>query len=635
MAVVNPYLQVDGLLKRIGDRVLFDHISFGIAEGQRIGLIARNGTGKSTLLNIICGKDGYDEGNIVFRKDLKIGYLEQTPLYPDNLTVLEACFWHGNSTTNLIRAYEECMQTLGNPGLAELLERMDHEEAWAYEDKAKQILSKLKINDFNQNISTLSGGQLKRVALANVLITEPDLLILDEPTNHLDLEMIEWLEGFLGRSCMTLLMVTHDRYFLDRVCDEIMELDDMVMYTYKGNYAYYLEKRQERVNAANAEIARANNLYRTELDWMRRMPCARGHKARYREEAFYELEKVAKRKIREDQVTLEVKSAYIGNKIFEADYISKSFGPDKVILDNFFYNFSRYEKLGIVGNNGTGKSTFIKILLGEVKPDSGKIVVGETVRFGYFSQDGMKFDDQMKVIDVVRNVAEYVDLGGGRHLSAMQFLQHFMFSPKEQQNYVYKLSGGERRRLYLCTVLMKNPNFLVLDEPTNDLDIVTLQILEDYLKQFKGCVIVVSHDRYFMDKVVDHLLVFQGQGDVRDYPGNYTQYREWKEEKMRFEREQQNQQKKDTAKNIQGNAKTEKPRSEHKRKLTYKERMELQTVEADIARLEEEKTQLEEALCSGALSVDELTEKSIRLPQLNAELDEKMMRWMELSEIGE
>ena len=635
MAVVNPYLQVDGLLKRIGDRVLFDHISFGIAEGQRIGLIARNGTGKSTLLNIICGKDGYDEGNIVFRKDLKIGYLEQTPLYPDNLTVLEACFWHGNSTTNLIRAYEECMQTPGNPGLAELLERMDHEEAWAYEDKAKQILSKLKINDFNQNISTLSGGQLKRVALANVLITEPDLLILDEPTNHLDLEMIEWLEGFLGRSCMTLLMVTHDRYFLDRVCDEIMELEDMVMYTYKGNYAYYLEKRQERVNAANAEIARANNLYRTELDWMRRMPCARVHKARYREEAFYELEKVAKRKIKEDQVTLEVKSAYIGNKIFEADYISKSFGPDKVILDDFFYNFSRYEKLGIVGNNGTGKSTFIKILLGEVKPDSGKIVVGETVRFGYFSQDGMKFDDQMKVIDVVRNVAEYVDLGGGRHLSAMQFLQHFMFSPKEQQNYVYKLSGGERRRLYLCTVLMKNPNFLVLDEPTNDLDIVTLQILEDYLKQFKGCVIVVSHDRYFMDKVVDHLLVFQGQGDVRDYPGNYTQYREWKEEKMRFEREQQNQQKKDTAKNIQGNAKTEKPRSEHKRKLTYKERMELQTVEADIARLEEEKTQLEEALCSGALSVEELTEKSIRLPQLNAELDEKMMRWMELSEIGE
>lgn len=635
MTVVNPYLQVDGLLKRIGDRVLFDHISFGIAEGQRIGLIARNGTGKSTLLNIICGKDGYDEGNIVFRKDLKIGYLEQAPHYPDNLTVLEACFWHGNSTTNLIRAYEECMQTPGNPGLAELLERMDHEEAWAYEDKAKQILSKLKINDFNQNISTLSGGQLKRVALANVLITEPDLLILDEPTNHLDLEMIEWLEGFLGRSCMTLLMVTHDRYFLDRVCDEIMELDDMVMYTYKGNYAYYLEKRQERVNAANAEIARANNLYRTELDWMRRMPCARGHKARYREEAFYELEKVAKRKIKEDQVTLEVKSAYIGNKIFEADYISKSFGPDKVILDNFFYNFSRYEKLGIVGNNGTGKSTFIKILLGEVKPDSGKIVVGETVRFGYFSQDGMKFDDQMKVIDVVRNVAEYVDLGGGRHLSAMQFLQHFMFSPKEQQNYVYKLSGGERRRLYLCTVLMKNPNFLVLDEPTNDLDIVTLQILEDYLKQFKGCVIVVSHDRYFMDKVVDHLLVFQGQGDVRDYPGNYTQYREWKEEKMRFEREQQNQQKKDTAKNIQGNAKTEKPRSEHKRKLTYKERMELQTVEADIARLEEEKTQLEEALCSGALSVDELTEKSIRLPHLNAELDEKMMRWMELSEIGE
>lgn len=634
MAAVNPYLQVDGLLKRIGDRVLFDHINFGIAEGQRIGLIARNGTGKSTLLNIICGKDGYDEGSIVFRKDLKIGYLEQTPVYPENLSVLEACFWHGNSTTNLIRAYEECMQTPGNPGLTELLERMDHENAWGYEDKAKQILSKLKINDFNQKIVTLSGGQLKRVALANVLITEPDLLILDEPTNHLDLEMIEWLEEFLGRSCMTLLMVTHDRYFLDRVCDEIMELDNMVMYSYKGNYAYYLEKKDERINALNAEIARANNLYRTELDWMRRMPCARGHKARYREEAFYELEKVAKRRIKDEQVSLEVKSTYIGNKIFEADYISKSFGPDKVILDNFFYNFARYEKLGIVGNNGTGKSTFIKILLGEVKPDSGKIVVGETVRFGYFSQDGMKFDDQMKVIDVVRNIAEYVDLGGGKHLSAMQFLQHFMFSPKEQQNYVYKLSGGERRRLYLCTVLMRNPNFLVLDEPTNDLDIVTLQILEDYLQHFKGCVIVVSHDRYFMDKVVDHLLVFKGQGDIRDFPGNYTQYREWKEEKARFEREQQAQQKK-VDKSAGNSGKTDKPRSEHKRKLTYKERMELQEVEADIARLEQEKKEIEEALCSGTLGVDELTEKSIRLPKLNDELDEKMMRWMELSEIGE
>lgn len=634
MAAVNPYLQVNGLLKRIGDRVLFDHINFGIAEGQRIGLIARNGTGKSTLLNIICGKEGYDEGSIVFRKDLKVGYLEQTPVYPENLSVMEACFWHGNSTTNLIRAYEECMQTPGNPGLTELLERMDHENAWGYEEKAKQILSKLKINDFNQKIATLSGGQLKRVALANVLITEPDLLILDEPTNHLDLEMVEWLEEFLGRSCMTLLMVTHDRYFLDRVCDEIMELDNMVMYSYKGNYAYYLEKKDERINALNAEIAKANNLYRTELDWMRRMPCARGHKARYREEAFYELEKVAKRRIKDEQVSLEVKSAYIGNKIFEADYISKSFGPDKVILDNFFYNFSRYEKLGIIGNNGTGKSTFIKILLGEVKPDSGKIVVGETVRFGYFSQEGMKFDDQMKVIDVVRNIAEYVDLGGGKHLSAMQFLQHFMFSPKEQQNYVYKLSGGERRRLYLCTVLMRNPNFLVLDEPTNDLDIATLQVLEDYLQHFKGCVIVVSHDRYFMDKVVDHLLVFQGQGDIRDFPGNYTQYREWKEEKAHFEREQQSQQKK-VDKSAGNSGKAEKPRSEHKRKLTYKERIELQKVEADIARLEQEKKEIEEALCSGTLSVDELTEKSIRLPKLNDELDEKMMRWMELSEIGE
>lgn len=631
MAAVNPYLQVEGLVKRIGDRVLFDHLAMGIAEGQRVGLIAKNGTGKSTLLNILSGKEGYDEGNIVFRKGLRIGYLEQTPFYPSDLTIIEACFWHGNSTTNLIREYEECLQNGNSEKLDSLIERMDHENAWNYEDKAKQILSKLKINDFNQKVSTLSGGQLKRVALANVLITEPDMLMLDEPTNHLDLEMIEWLEGFLSRSCMTLLMVTHDRYFLDRVCSEILELDDAVIYSYKGNYSYYLEKRGERINAMNAEIARANNLYRTELDWMRRMPCARGHKARYREEAFYELEKVAKRKIKDQQVSLEVKSSYIGNKIFEADYICKSFGPDKVILDNFFYTFSRYEKMGIVGNNGTGKSTFIKILLGLEKPDSGKVVVGETVRFGYFSQDGMTFDDQMKVIDVVRNVAEYVDLGGGRHLSAMQFLQHFMFSPKEQQNYVYKLSGGERRRLYLCTVLMRNPNFLVLDEPTNDLDIMTLQILEDYLSNFKGCVIVVSHDRYFMDKVVDHLLVFQGQGDVRDFPGNYTQYREWKEEKQQYEREQTEKVRISQA----GSQKNHSQRNAHQRKLTYKERIELETLEAEIAQLEEEKKSIEEALCSGMLSVEELTEKSKRLPVVDNDIDEKTMRWLELSEIGE
>ena len=632
MAAVNPYLQVEGLTKRIGERVLFRQVSFGIAEGQHVGLIAKNGTGKSTLLNILSGKEGYDEGSIVYRRDLKVGYLEQTPVYPPDLTVIEACFSHGNAVTNLIREYETCMATPGNPHLDEIFDRMEREKAWNYESRAKQILSQLKINAFDQKISTLSGGQLKRVALANVLITEPELLILDEPTNHLDLEMIEWLEDYLKRSKLSLLMVTHDRYFLDRVCSVIMELDDETIYTYRGNYSYYLQKRQERIDVANAEIARANNLYRTELDWMRRMPCARGHKARYREASFYELEKVAKRKVVEQQVSLEVKSSYIGSKIFEADYISKSYGPDKVILKDFFYTFSRYEKMGIVGNNGTGKSTFIKILLGLEKPDSGKVVVGETVKFGYYSQDGMAFDEQMKVIDVVRDIAEYIDLGGGRHLSAMQFLQHFMFSPKDQQNYVYKLSGGERRRLYLCTVLMRNPNFLVLDEPTNDLDIVTLQVLEEYLRNFKGCVIVVSHDRYFMDKVVDHLLVFQGQGDVRDFPGNYTQYREWKEEKLEFEREQQKKQA-DKAKNAPMAERQPREHGGGKRKLSFKEKREMEALEADIAALEAEKKAIEDALCTGMLGVAELTEKSKRLPLLNEELDGKSMRWLELSEI--
>ena len=632
MALVNPYLQVEGLTKRIGDRVLFEQISFGLAEGQKVGLIAQNGKGKSTLLNIISGKEGHDEGSIVFRRDLNVGYLEQSPCYPPELTVIEACFSHGNAVTNLIREYECCMNTPGHPRMEEILDRMEREKAWDYESRAKQILTKLKIDAFDQKISTLSGGQLKRVALANVLIAEPDLLILDEPTNHLDLDMIEWLEEYLGRSKLGLLMVTHDRYFLDRVCSVILELDGQKLYTYKGNYSYYLEKRQERIDAANAEVARANNLYRKELDWMRRMPCARGHKARYREEAFYELEKVAKRKTEEQNVALEVKSSYIGSKIFEADYISKSYGPDKVLLKDFFYNFSRYEKMGIVGNNGTGKSTFIKILLGLVKPDSGRVVVGETVKFGYYSQEGMVFDEQMKVIDAVRNIAEYVDLGGGRHLSAMQFLQHFMFSPKDQQNYVYKLSGGERRRLYLCTVLMQNPNFLVLDEPTNDLDIVTLQVLEEYLRNFKGCVIVVSHDRYFMDKVVDHLLVFQGQGDVRDFPGNYTQYREWKEEKLKAERKQQKEMPA-KGKDAEAPRPSRPSREEQKRRLTFKERKEMEQLELDIAALEAEKKSIEEALCSGTLSVEELTEKSKRLPALNDELDEKSMRWLELGEI--
>ena len=602
--------------------VLFDKISFGIAQGQRIGLIAKNGSGKTTLLNILSGKEGYDEGTITFRRDLRVGYLEQAPSYPAGLTVLEACFHHGNSTVELIKEYEECMETPGNPGLEELLGRMEHEKAWDYERKAKQILSQLKIRDFNQKVEHLSGGQLKRVALANVLITEPDLLILDEPTNHLDLDMTEWLEEYLNRGNLSLLMVTHDRYFLDRVCSEIIEIDNRQLYSYKGNYSYYLEKRQERIDATNAEIARANNLYRTELEWMRRMPQARGHKARYREEAFYDLEKVAKQRTYDNNVKLDVKASYIGSKIFEADHLCKSFGSLK-ILDDFSYIFARYEKMGIVGNNGTGKSTFIKILMGLEKIDSGTLDIGETVRFGYYSQDGLQFNEQMKVIDVITAIAEVIELGNGKRLTASQFLQHFLFTPETQHSYVYKLSGGERRRLYLCTVLMKNPNFLVLDEPTNDLDIVTLQVLEEYLKNFKGCVIVVSHDRYFMDKVVDHLLVFKGQGDIRDFPGNYSDYRDWKLARAEHEKE--------AAKPKE--EKTQRVRLNDKRRLTFKERKEMEQLETEIATLEEEKKTIEEALCSGTLSVDELTEKSKRLPLLNDELDEKSMRWLELSEI--
>ena len=619
---MNPYLQVENLTKSFGDLVLFEQISFGIAEGQRIGLIAKNGSGKTTLLNILSGKEGYDEGKITFRKDLRVGYLEQSPYYPEDLTVMEACFYHGNSTVQLIKEYERCMETPGNPGLEDLLARMEHEKAWDYERKAKQILSQLKIRNFDQPIRQLSGGQLKRVALANVLITEPDLLILDEPTNHLDLDMTEWLEEYLNQGSLSLLMVTHDRYFLDRVCSEIIEIDNKQIYSYKGNYSYYLEKRQERIDATNAEIARANNLYRTELEWMRRMPQARGHKARYREEAFYDLEKVAKQRMYDHQVQLDVKAAYIGSKIFEADHLYKSFG-DLKILEDFSYIFSRYEKMGVVGNNGTGKSTFIKILMGLEKPDKGTLDIGETVRFGYYSQEGLQFDEQMKVIDVITDIAEVIELGNGKRLTASQFLQHFLFTPETQHSYVYKLSGGERRRLYLCTVLMRNPNFLVLDEPTNDLDIVTLQVLEEYLQHFKGCVIVVSHDRYFMDKVVDHLLVFKGQGDIRDFPGNYSNYREWKLAKAEHDKE--------AAKPKE--EKTQKVRMNDKRKLTYKEKQEFEQLEKDIAGLEAEKKGIEEALCSGTLSVEELTEKSKRLPELENELDEKTMRWLELSEI--
>ena len=619
---MTPYLQVENLTKSFGDLVLFNGISFGIAEGQRIGLIAKNGSGKTTLLNILAGKEGYDEGKITFRRDLRVGYLEQSPKYPEELTVLEACFYHGNSTVELIKEYERCMETPGNPGMDELLVRMEHEKAWDYERRAKQILSQLKIRDFSQKIGHLSGGQLKRVALANILITEPDLLILDEPTNHLDLDMTEWLEEYLNRGSLSLLMVTHDRYFLDRVCSEIIEIDNRQLYSYKGNYSYYLEKRQERIEATNAEIARANNLYRTELEWMRRMPQARGHKARYREEAFYELEKVAKQRTYDANVKLDVKASYIGSKIFEADHLCKRFG-DLKILDDFSYIFARYEKMGIVGNNGTGKSTFIKILMGLEKPDSGTLDIGETVRFGYYSQEGLQFNEQMKVIDVITDIAEVIELGNGKRLTASQFLQHFLFTPETQHSYVYKLSGGERRRLYLCTVLMRNPNFLVLDEPTNDLDIVTLQVLEEYLQNFKGCVIVVSHDRYFMDKVVDHLLVFKGQGDIRDFPGNYSDYRDWKLAKAEHEKE--------AAKPKE--EKTQRVRLNDKRRMTFKERKEFEQLEKEIAALEEEKKQIEEALCSGTLSVDELTEKSKRLPLLNDELEEKTMRWLELSEI--
>ncbi len=592
MAKETPYLDVQNLTKSFGSLVLFEDISFSIAERQKVGLIAKNGTGKSTLLSVIAGKEGYDSGNIVFRRDLKVGFLEQSPVFDPAESVLDACFNHKGEQEKVLRA--------------------------------KQILTQLKIRDLSQPMGQLSGGQQKRVALANVLITEPDLLILDEPTNHLDLEMIEWLEGFLARGNKTLLMVTHDRFFLDRVCSVILELDDNTIYTYRGNYSYYLEKRQERIDARRAEIARANNLYRTELDWMRRMPQARGHKARYREEAFYELEKVAKQRLEERQIRLKSGNVYIGSKIFECQYISKAWADDCVIMKDFYYNFSRYEKMGIVGNNGTGKSTFIKMLLGFEKPDEGRIVIGETVRFGYFSQEGLVFDEQQKVIDVITDIADYIDLGGGRHMTASQFLQYFMFTPEQQHNYVYKLSGGERRKLYLCTVLMRNPNFLVLDEPTNDLDIVTLQILEEYLADFPGCVIVVSHDRYFMDKVVDHLLVFNGNGEIKDFPGNYTQYRSWSALLPDSEAKKEPREEKAGAKSYRNNM---------KRKMTYKEKTEFAGLERDIAALEKEQKEIEDALCSGTLSVGEITEMSRRLPLLKDELDEKSMRWLELSEI--
>ncbi|EFM02555.1 ABC-F family ATP-binding cassette domain-containing protein [Hoylesella marshii] len=592
MANSIPYLDVQNLSKSFGDRVLFHRINFSIAEGQCVGLIAENGMGKSTLLSILTDREGKDEGEIVYKRDLKVGYLVQSPEFDPEESVLDACFNHQGEAEKVV--------------------------------KAKQILTQLKITDLSQPMGQLSGGQQKRVALANVLLTEPDFLILDEPTNHLDLNMIEWLEGFLSRGNRTLLMVTHDRFFLDRVCNVILELDNQTIYTYRGNYAYYLEKRQERMDSARAELQRANQLYRKELEWMRRQPQARGHKARYREEAFRDLELIAKQRIEERQVRLKASNVYIGNKIFECQYISKAWNAEKVILKDFYYNFARYEKMGIVGDNGTGKTTFIRLLLGLEKPDSGRFDIGETVKFGYFSQEGLHFDESQKVIDVARNIAEYIDLGGGRKMTASQFLQYFLFTPEEQHNYVYKLSGGEKRKLYLCTVLMRNPNFLVLDEPTNDLDIKTLQVLEEYLADFPGCVIIVSHDRYFMDKVVDHLLVFKGNGKVKDFPGNYTQYRAWNSLQSKEETPT-------TAPKPQEQKAVY--RNDTKRKKTYKEKCEFERLDKEIAILEEERKKIEDALCSGNLSVEELTAKSKRLPELQRELDEKSMRWLELSEI--
>ncbi len=624
------YLQIDKLTKSFGETVLFEDMTFGVVQGQKIGLIAKNGTGKTTLMNIISGKEDYDSGSVVFRNDLRVGYLEQSPAYPAGLTVLQACFYAANETVQLIAEYEAAMSGGDTSHMEDILTRMDHHKAWDYEQRAKQILGQLKIVHFDQKVETLSGGQLKRVALANVLINEPELILLDEPTNHLDLDMTEWLEGYLSRANISLLMVTHDRYFLDRVCNEIIEIDHGMLYPYKGNYSYYLEKRQERIDAFHSDVERANNLYRKELDWMRRQPQARGTKAKYRIDAFYELEKQAKQRRDNARVNLDVKAAYIGSKIFDAVHVSKRF--DTVhITEDFNYTFARYEKLGIVGNNGTGKSTFIKMLMGEVVPDSGHFDIGETVRFGYYSQDGLQFDEQMKVIDVVQDIAEFVDLGDGRKMGVSQFLNYFLFTPEKQHSYVYKLSGGEKRRLYLCTVLMGSPNFLVLDEPTNDLDIVTLNVLEEYLQQFKGCVIVVSHDRYFMDKVVDHVLVFRGDADIKDFPGNYTLYREWQEVQLLQEKEAE------AARQTKQPVAAEKPQrssSEPKKKLSFKEQREFEALEADIPRLEEEKVALEVAMSSGTLSNDELMVKSARIAQVMDEIDEKTMRWLELSELA-
>ncbi len=628
--MANPLLQIDSLTKSFGDLLLFKDISFGIAEGDKIGLIASNGSGKTTLLNIISGKEPYDEGRVVFRNDIVVDYLDQSPQFDPELTVLEACFSVDNETVKLIARYEDIMTTGNHDGLEEVLAQMDQLKAWDYEQRIKQILSQLKIFNFKQKIKELSGGQVKRIALANVLISEPDLIMLDEPTNHLDLEMVEWLEDYLSRNSISLLMVTHDRYFLDRVCNSIIEIDNKQIYSYKGNYSYYLEKRDERLSAESAEVSRAKNLMRKELEWMRRQPKARGTKSKSRIDAFYSLEEMANRRRDENNIQISAKGAYIGNKIFEAKNVSKRY-DNIIITEEFNYLFSRYEKMGIVGNNGTGKSTFIKMLLGEVKPDSGYFEIGETINFGYYSQEGLNFNEQTKVIDVVTNIAEVIDMGNGKSLTASQFLLHFMFPPEKQHNFVYKLSGGEKRRLYLCTVLIKNPNFLVLDEPTNDLDIITLNILEEYLAGFKGCLIVVSHDRYFMDKVVDHLLVFHGKAEIQNFPGNYTQYREWKQEKDKIEAEEVKAEK--AYKTLKAAVEKSDNKKEKKTKLTYKEKQEFETLEKVIESLEAEKETLTDQLSSGNLSADELLKISNRITEVIDLIDEKTMRWLDLSEI--
>ena len=630
------FLQVENLTKSFGDRLLFHDISFGIEQGQRVALIAKNGTGKTTLLNILTNKEDYDSGQVTFRRDLRTGFLPQEPEFAPGITVLEACFSSETDVVKAIARYEKLLELhTQNPQYANEFQTamadMDRLNAWDYDIRIKQILGKLNIHNLEQRVDQLSGGQQKRLALANVLITEPDLLLLDEPTNHLDLEMVEWLEDFLNHSKMTLLMVTHDRYFLDHVCNTILEIDQETLFQYRGNYSYYLEKREARIDNFNAETTRTQNLYRKELDWMRRQPQARATKAQSRIDSFYEIEERAKQRIAEKQVSLGVKAAYLGSKIFEAQYVSKAFGDYK-ILDNFYYNFSRYEKLGIVGKNGTGKSTFLRMLLGEVAPDSGSFDIGDTVQFAYYSQSGLQFDDRMKVIDAVRDIAEEIDLGGGKKMNASQFLTHFLFPPEKQHDYIAKLSGGEKRRLYLCTVLIKNPNFLILDEPTNDLDIATLNVLEDYLISFKGCVIVVSHDRFFMDKVVDHLLVFQGDCKIKDFPGNYTDYREWNMLKEAEETELKN--KAASSKKIATPAEKPTTTDTKQRKLTFNEKRELETLETDIQSLEQEQQRLEAQLSSGSLSTEEIMTQSKRFSEVSALLDEKTMRWLELSELA-